>query len=518
VDIHSEKILILDFGSQYTQLIARRLRELGVYCEIHPCTARADAIRAFAPRGIVLSGSPYSVLAEGSPRADRVVFELGVPVLGICYGLQLMAHELGGKVDKAARREYGPATVDVKASSPLFHGLPPKLDVWMSHGDHAEAIPPGFEPIASTSNAPFAAIEDRRRHFYAIQFHPEVVHTPRGKDVLWNFAHDVCGCSGSWSMRAYAETAVEQIRAQVKDGHVICALSGGVDSAVAALLVHRAIGDRLRCIFVDNGVLRTGERAQVEDVFGRMFHLPLVTVDASYRFLAKLAGVTDPEQKRKIIGREFIAVFEEEVEKLAAHGERAEFLVQGTLYPDVIESVSFKGPSATIKSHHNVGGLPDVMKLALVEPLRELFKDEVRRLGLELGLPAPIVQRQPFPGPGLAIRVLGEVTEERLAVLRKADVIVQDEIRKAGLYEQLWQAFAVLLPVRSVGVMGDERTYESTCAVRAVESTDGMTGDWARLPYDLLGRMSSRIINEVRGINRVVYDISSKPPATIEWE
>ncbi len=518
MDLHSEKILVLDFGSQYTQLIARRLRELGVYCEIHPCTLKADAIRAFAPKGIVLSGGPASVLAEGSPRADRVVFELGVPVLGICYGLQLMAHELGGRVEKPDHREYGPATIDVKASSPLFQGLPARLDVWMSHGDRAEAIPPGFEPIASTPSAPFAAIEDRRRHFYAVQFHPEVVHTPRGRDVLRNFAHGVCGCSGSWSMRAYAETAVEQIRGQVKGGHVICALSGGVDSAVAALLVHRAIGDRLRCIFVDNGVLRAGERAQVEDVFGKMFHLPLVTVDASRRFLAKLAGVVDPEQKRKIIGREFIAVFEEEVERLAADGERAEFLVQGTLYPDVIESVSFKGPSATIKSHHNVGGLPEVMKLALVEPLRELFKDEVRRLGLELGLPAPIVQRQPFPGPGLAIRVLGEVTEERLAVLRKADTIVQEEIRAAGLYEKLWQAFAVLLPVRSVGVMGDERTYESTCAIRAIESTDGMTGDWSRLPYELLGRMSSRIINEVRGINRVVYDISSKPPATIEWE
>jgi GMP synthase (glutamine-hydrolysing) len=518
VDIHSEKILILDFGSQYTQLIARRLRELGVYCEIHPCTAGAAQIRGYRPRGVVLSGGPASVLAEGSPRPDRAVFELGVPVLGICYGLQLMAHELGGKVASATHREYGPASIDVKQSSPLFQGLPPKLDVWMSHGDRVDALPPGFEPIASTPSSPFAAAEDRRRRFYAVQFHPEVAHTPRGSDLLRNFALGVCGLSGTWSMRAYAEVAVEQIRAQVKDGHVICALSGGVDSAVAALLVHRAIGDRLRCIFVDNGVLRAGERQQVEDVFGRMFHLPLVTADARARFLRQLAGVTDPEAKRKIIGREFIAVFEEEVERLAGHGERAQFLVQGTLYPDVIESVSFKGPSATIKSHHNVGGLPEVMKLGLVEPLRELFKDEVRRLGLELGLPGEIVQRQPFPGPGLAIRVLGEVTEERLAVLRRADTIVQEEIRGAGLYEQLWQAFAVLLPVKSVGVMGDERTYESTCAIRAVESTDGMTGDWARLPYELLARMSSRIINEVRGINRVVYDISSKPPATIEWE
>jgi GMP synthase (glutamine-hydrolysing) len=518
MDIHGEKILVLDFGSQYTQLIARRLREMGVYCEIHPCTMKGDAIRAYGARGVVLSGGPASVLAEGSPRVDKVVFELGVPILGICYGLQLLAHELGGRVDKAAHREYGPATIGVQHGSALFAGLPGELDVWMSHGDRVEALPPGFAPIASTASAPFAAVEDRKRRYFGVQFHPEVVHTPQGKDLLWNFAHHVCGCTGTWSMRAYVDVAIEQIRAQVKDGHVICALSGGVDSAVAALLVHRAVGDKLRCIFVDNGVLRTGERTQVEEVFGQMFHLPLATVDASARFLSQLAGVTDPERKRKIIGHEFIAVFEEEVEKLAAHGERAGFLVQGTLYPDVIESVSFKGPSATIKSHHNVGGLPEKMKLALVEPLRELFKDEVRRLGIELGLPPQIVQRQPFPGPGLAIRVLGEVTPERLEVLRRADVVVQEEVRKAGLYEQLWQSFAVLLPVRSVGVMGDERTYESTCAIRAIESTDGMTGDWARLPYDLLARMSSRIINEVRGINRVVYDISSKPPATIEWE
>jgi len=511
-----ERVLILDFGSQYTQLIARRVRELGVYCEIHRPDLPVADIKAFAPRGIILSGGPASVEAPGSPRCVPEVFDLGVPVLGICYGLQLMAKMLGGRVDKSAHREFGPAEVEVVQSRGPFatFGKGTKLKVWMSHGDRVEQLPVGFVPIARTPSAPFAAAAHEHLPIYGVQFHPEVVHTANGREMLQSFLFNDCKVKGDWTMKGFIEESLGEIRKKVGQGRVVCGLSGGVDSSVAALLLHRAIGDRLQCIFVDNGLLREGEREQVEALFVGRFHVPLKTVDARQRFLSKLAGVTDPEQKRKIIGVEFIGVFEEAAREFTD----AKFLAQGTLYPDVIESVSTRGPSATIKSHHNVGGLPEKMHLALVEPLRELFKDEVRVLGRELGLPDEMVSRQPFPGPGLAIRVIGDLTEERLAILRKADVIVQDEIRKAGLYRELWQAFAVLLPVRSVGVMGDERTYENTCAVRAVTSIDGMTADWARLPYDLLGRISSRIINEVRGFNRVVYDISSKPPATIEWE
>ena len=518
-DLHAEKILILDFGSQYTQLIARRVRELHVYCEIHPCTMPIDQIRAFAPRGIVLSGSPFSVEQPGAPLVDRAVFEMGVPVLGVCYGLQLMAKLLGGAIDRTAHREYGHARVEVIEPVGPFGEMRPgeHLDVWMSHGDKVSAPPRGFRVIGRSDNSPFCAVANPEKRLYAIQFHAEVAHTPRGRELYEAFLEE-CGVTFSFRMGAFIEDATARIRERVGKERAICALSGGVDSAVVALLLHRAIGPQLQCIFVDNGLLREGEAEQVQQTFAGRFHLPLRTVDARARFLEKLRGVTDPERKRKIIGNEFIAVFEQEVERdRAEHGE-ARFLAQGTLYPDVIESVSFKGPSQVIKSHHNVGGLPERMRMHLIEPLRELFKDEVRALGRELGLPEAIVARQPFPGPGLAIRVLGEITEERLQLVRKADVIVQEEVANAGLRERLWQAFAVLLPVRSVGVMGDERTYESACVLRAVESLDGMTADWARLPYDLVAKISGRITNEVRGINRVVYDVSSKPPATIEWE
>jgi GMP synthase (glutamine-hydrolysing) len=512
-----ELVLILDFGAQYTQLIARRIREQRVYCEIHPCTLPFEQLRAMNPRAIVLSGGPASVYAEGAPTVDKRVFELGVPILGICYGLQLIAHLLGGKVEPATAREYGHARVVVEKPEGVLHRFAKRetLDVWMSHGDRIAALPPGFQTIGVSGNTPFCAVGNAQRRIYGVQFHPEVVHTPRGSDVLAAFLFDVAGLSPTWTPGTFTEEAIASVRARVApDDHVICGLSGGVDSSVAAVLCHKALGDRLTCIFVDNGLLRRGEPEQVVATFRESFHLNLVAVDARERFLSQLRGITDPEQKRKIIGRVFIEVFDEEAKKIAD----AKWLVQGTLYPDVIESVSFKGPSAVIKSHHNVGGLPEKMKLKLIEPLRELFKDEVRAAGEELGMPRDLLWRHPFPGPGLAVRCLGEVTEKRLEVLRAADAIVTDEIRTAGLYETIWQAFAVLLPVKSVGVMGDERTYEEACAVRAVRSVDGMTADWAPIPHEVLSRISTRICNEVRGINRVVLDITSKPPGTIEWE
>ncbi len=512
-----QSILILDFGSQYTQLIARRVREQKVYCEIHPFTLSVEKIRAMAPAGVVLSGGPSSVYDDHAPKISPELYTLGVPILGICYGVQLTTLLLGGKVTAATHREYGRASVKLEGPSELFAGFSDndELDVWMSHGDRVEALPPGWKTIGTNPSCPFAAVEAESLKFWGVQFHPEVVHTPRGSELVANFLFRICKCTPSWTMAGFADAAVAAVRTQVgPEARVICGLSGGVDSSVAAALVHKAIGDRLTCIFVDNGLLRAGEREQVEELFRGAFQMDLRVIDAAERFLNKLAGVTDPEKKRKIIGYEFIAVFEEEARKLGD----AKFLVQGTLYPDVIESVSLKGPSAVIKSHHNVGGLPEKMNLKLVEPLRELFKDEVRVLGVEFGLPHHVLWRQPFPGPGLAVRVLGEITHERLALLQAADTIIDAEIRAAGLYESIWQSFGVLLPIRTVGVMGDERTYASVLALRAVHSKDGMTADWVPLPYEVLGKISSRIVNEVRGINRVVYDITSKPPGTIEWE
>ncbi len=515
IDPHKEKILILDFGSQYTQLIARRVRELKVYCEIHPFTMPLADIRKFAPKGIILSGGPRSVYERDAPSIDPKVFHLRVPVLGICYGIQLMNHLLGGRVMPSSYREYGRKPFSILDDRDLFFNLNREEMVWMSHGDKVEEVAPGFEIIGGSDTCPAGAVADRHRRLYGVQFHPEVHHTPRGKVILSNFLFRICRLSPLWTMQSFIEATIAAIRREVgKDERVICALSGGVDSSVTAILMHRAIGKRLTCIFVDNGLLRKKEAAEVPILFRDHHHLNLVSVDATKSFLRLLEGVTDPEEKRKRIGREFIRIFAAEADKLGG----VKYLAQGTLYPDVIESVSFKGPSATIKTHHNVGGLPEIMPLKLLEPLRELFKDEVREVGRELGLPDRLLWRHPFPGPGLAIRILGEVTRERLDILREADAIVIDEMLAAGYYRQVWQAFAVLLPIRTVGVMGDERTYENVIALRIVDSADAMTADWSRLPHDFLARLANRIINEVKRVNRVVYDISSKPPSTIEWE
>ncbi|MDQ3623394.1 MAG: glutamine-hydrolyzing GMP synthase [Verrucomicrobiota bacterium] len=514
------RILILDFGSQYTQVIARRIRECQVYSQILRHDTSAAEIGKLRPNGIILTGGPASVYGEKAPQPDPAIFDLGIPILGICYGMQLMGYHLGGKVEYSERREFGHGQLKILGASPLFAGLGDHLDIWNSHGDKLTKLPRGFRAIGATDNSPYAAIEQPKQKFYGLQFHPEVVHTPRGKEIVQNFVYEVCGCHMDWTMGSFIEHTCQKIREQVQGGHVILGLSGGVDSSVAAALLHKAIGDQLTCVFVNNGLLRSKEADTVRRVFGDNFHLKLKYVDASARFLRKLKGVTDPERKRRIIGGEFVRVFEDATRAVARRERsRFEFLAQGTLYPDVIESVAIGGnPAALIKSHHNVGGLPKKMRFKLVEPLRSLFKDEVREVGAQLGLPREIVHRQPFPGPGLAVRILGEVTPKRLRILREADTIVVSEMKASEWYYKVWQSFAVLLPVRSVGVMGDERTYESTITLRIVESQDGMTADWVRLPYDLLARISSRIINEVKGVNRVCYDISSKPPATIEWE
>jgi len=530
------KILILDFGSQYTQVIARRIRELQVYSEVVPFNLSGAEIKKLQPNGIILSGGPASVYDKGAPQIDPEIFSLGIPVLGICYGLMQMAHHLGGEVVSTGRREYGAGMLHITNGSQLFDGLGNQLDVWNSHGDEVTALPKGFLAAGCTESSNFAAVEDRQRKLYGLQFHPEVAHTPRGKEILQNFVYHICHCAMDWTMGSFIEEACNRIRQQVGDEKVVLGLSGGVDSSVTAALLHKAIGDQLTCIFVNNGLLRAREEEVVQRVFSENFHIRLKYVDASKRFLKALKGVIDPEQKRKIIGTEFIAVFQHATEELLAedrqsrarklatagpsgsgHGQYR-FLAQGTLYPDVIESVSIKGPAAVIKTHHNVGGLPEKMHFELVEPVRQLFKDEVRQVGLHLGLPKEIVYRQPFPGPGLAVRILGEVTTELLSILRDADIIVQSEMEAADWYYKVWQSFAVLLPVRSVGVMGDQRTYENTIVLRIVESQDGMTADWVRLPYELVARISSRISNEVKGVNRVCFDISSKPPSTIEWE
>ncbi len=539
-DSAPSKVVILDFGSQYTQVIARRVRECQVFSEIVRYDLPAAEIAALGANGIILSGGPASVYGKDAPQVDPAIFALGLPILGICYGMQLMAHHLGGKVEHSERREYGSGQLTVLGESPLFHGLGAHVDIWNSHGDKLTKLPRGFRAAAKTDNSEFAAIEHPKKRFFGLQFHPEVAHTPRGKELIQNFVYEICGCKMDWTMGSFIEQTCDDIRAQVGTDHVILGLSGGVDSSVAAALLHKAIGDQLTCVFVNNGLLRANEAETVQRVFGDNFHLKLKYVDASARFLSKLKGVTDPERKRKIIGKEFVRVFEDAVKALTRGdrkskiGDRSSprspisvlrspkkyrWLAQGTLYPDVIESVAIGGnPAALIKSHHNVGGLPKNMKFKLVEPLRQLFKDEVRLVGAQLGLPHEIVQRQPFPGPGLAVRILGDITRERLRILREADTIVVSEMKASDWYYKVWQSFAVLLPVRSVGVMGDERTYENTIALRVVESQDGMTADWVRLPYDVLARISTRIINEVKGVNRVCYDISSKPPATIEWE